>query len=60
MFQKWDSEEEMTRSVSYTLGDAYLGGAVQEQIDAANDAIRTINEWIGPLPAAGRRRPVRR
>lgn len=46
MFQQWDSVSEPRRRQQYTLGDRYLDDQPQPQAVAAEDALRTINEWI--------------
>ncbi|MGH2375885.1 MAG: hypothetical protein ACRDIC_20740 [bacterium] len=46
MFQQWDSVSEARRTQQYTLGDRHLKNQPQSQVEASDDALRTINAWI--------------
>lgn len=46
MLQSWDSVSPERRAGQFTLGDSRLPGQPQVQVDAATDALRTLNEWL--------------
>jgi len=52
MFQQWDSVSERQRPKQFTLGDRYLKGQPPAQMQASEEALRTINAWIREAPEA--------